>query len=83
MQADLQATRDRYRRSRAECADALGITTEGYRLKEAGMVRVTGFDLARLADLFGVPLQEAFPGYEPTEEEQALVRHLSATGEAA
>ncbi|HEX7090895.1 MAG TPA: hypothetical protein VF192_12215 [Longimicrobiales bacterium] len=54
----------------------MGITPEGYRLKELGYVGVTGTDLARLADLFGVPLRAAFPEYEPTEDERALVRHL-------
>lgn len=75
-QVNLQRVRLAFGRSREECAQALGITTEGYRLKEIGRSPVTGFDLARLADLFGVPLTVAFPEYEPSADERALVRHL-------
>lgn len=75
-QVNLQRVREAFGRSRAECALALGITPEGYRLKETGVSGVTGFDLARLADFFGVPLRIAFPEYEPTAEERALARHL-------
>ena len=76
-QVDLQGARTRYGRSRIDCAATLGISVEGYRQKEKGLIGVTGGELAQLADLYGVPLSEAFPGYEPTDDERALARHLS------
>lgn len=76
-QVDLQGARIRYGHSRSDCGKALGITGEGYRLKETGASGITGGELAKLADFYGVPLAEAFPGYQPTDEERALVRHLS------
>jgi len=75
-QVNLQRVRLSFGKSRAECARALGITVEGYRLKELGRIDVTGAELAKLADLFGVPLRVAFPEYEPTDAELALARHL-------
>lgn len=75
-QVNLQRVRLRFGKSRADCARALGISLEGYRLKETGAISITGPELARLADLFGVPLWEAFPEYQPTDGERALIRHL-------
>lgn len=77
IQLELKDLRKRFGKTLTECADAIGITAEGYRLKEVGERPVTGFDLVRLADLYGMPLRAAFPSYEPTAQEVSLARHLN------
>lgn len=57
---------------------ALGITGEGYRQKERGNNRVTGAELAILARLYGMAIQEAFPSYVPTEGEVLLSQQIDA-----
>lgn len=74
---ELKALRQHQGRSLAECATVLGISVEGYRLKERGVSPVTGQELAALADMYGKPLADAFPSYEPTESERRLARHIS------
>jgi transcriptional regulator with XRE-family HTH domain len=74
---ELKALRQHRARSLAQCAAVLGITVEGYRLKESGKSPITGQELAALADMYGMALSEAFPSYEPTESERRLARHIS------
>lgn len=76
LQAELKELRKRFGFPMARCAAALGCSIEGYRLKETGDSPTTGEELAKLADLYGMPLRAAFPSYNPTAGEQALVRHL-------
>src|SRR5690606_40108989 len=62
--------------STAAAGQVLGISGEGYRLKErAGSA--TGPELAALAEAFGETLGTAFPSYRPTPHERALARHLA------
>lgn len=66
-------------KSAREVALALGLTSgEAYRLKEIGKVGITGAELALLARLYGRPMSEIFPSYEPTEGEALLVAELAA-----
>lgn len=58
------------------CAEALNCSVEGYRLKEKGERPISGEELAKLADLYGLSIRDAFPSYEPTEGERALARHI-------
>lgn len=75
--AELKDLRKRFGFTLARCADVLGLTIEGYRLKENGIVPVSGPELARLADLYGMPLSAAFPSYIPTPGERSLAKHLN------
>lgn len=74
---ELKALRLHQRKSLADCAAALGLTVEGYRLKERGISPISGEELAALADMYEMPLAAAFPSYEPTESERRLARHIS------
>ena len=58
------------------CADALGITIQGYLRKEKGEVPTTGIELAKLARLYEMPLRKAFPSYNPTDGEMLLAKEL-------
>jgi transcriptional regulator with XRE-family HTH domain len=74
----LKDLREQARLTQLECARALGIKVQTYCMKEQGQRGVTPDELALLADLYNLPLSEAFPGYEPTSGDRALARHLAA-----
>ncbi|HET7321697.1 MAG TPA: hypothetical protein VFI96_04310 [Longimicrobiaceae bacterium] len=83
IQLELKALRNRIGWTLDEAARIIGITSgEGYRRKELPKnhprhAAITGIELALLADAAGIPFDEAFPSYSPTEGEQALARHLA------
>lgn len=74
----LKDLRERAGLTQQVCADALGIKVQTYCMKEQGQRGVEPEELALLADLYGLPLTEAFPGYEPSEGDRSLARHLAA-----
>lgn len=78
VQAELKDLRKRFGYTLAQCGAVLGISAEGYRLKESSSLPLTGQELALLADFFGVPFHRAFPSYRPSPAEQSLARHLNA-----
>lgn len=77
IQEELKDLRRRYGFTLAKCGEVLGMSAEGYRLKEKGLAPLTGQELALLADLFGMPVSAAFPSYRPTPAERSLARHLN------
>lgn len=83
IQLELKALRKRQGWTLDDAAKIIGITSgEGYRRKEMPSdhqryAPITGTELALLADAAGVPFEEAFPSYRPTEGEQALARHIA------
>ena len=79
IQAELKDLRKRFGYTLAQCGAVLGISAEGYRLKEENQSPLSGQELALLADLFGVPFRRAFPSYRPSPAEQSLARHLNAS----
>jgi len=84
IQLELKDLRRRQGWSLDDAARIIRITSgEGYRRKELPPehprhASISGVELALLADAAGVALEDAFPSYEPTDGEQALVRHLAA-----
>jgi len=74
--AEMLMFRRRHGISTATAGRVLGISGEGYRLKERGG-SATGPELAALAEAFGETLATAFPSYRPTPHERALARHLA------
>ena len=74
---ELKDLRERFRRSLADCAAVLDCSLETYRQSELGNRPISGGELARLADSYGMPLMAAFPSYRPTADELALIRHMS------
>lgn len=77
IQAELKDLRRRFGFTLAKCGETLGMSAEGYRLKEEGKTPLTGEELALLADLFGMPIRAAFPSFKPSPAEASLARHLS------
>lgn len=77
MQADLKEIRNRYGKTLAECAEAIGTSIEGYRQKELGNIPVSGIELAQLARLYGRSMREVFPSYTPSDGEVLLVQQLA------
>jgi transcriptional regulator with XRE-family HTH domain len=72
----MQAFRRRHGLSTRKCGAILGISGEAYRLKEIGRSRVTGAELAKLAQSQGETVSEAFPAYQPTEGELLFARQI-------
>lgn len=74
---ELKEFRARHGLSRSAAGLILGMTGESFRLREIGRYSFTAAELARLAESHGEAIQEAFPSYQFTEGERALVRQLS------
>ena len=53
--------RRHYDKTMQECADALGVNVSSYAGIEANGIKFRRRDLVTLADLYGLPLDEAFP----------------------
>jgi DNA-binding XRE family transcriptional regulator len=83
IQGELKAIRERFGTTKTHCARTLGITVQGYLLKERGDSPISGIELVKLARMYGVPLREAFPSYEPTADELMLAEELNELGTAA
>ena len=71
---ELKDIRIRFRRTLADCARVLGCSIESYRNRETGKIPPSGGELALLAEFYKMPLHAAFPSYEPTPQEYALIR---------
>ena len=77
LKTEMKVARIMAGKSTKDAAEALGLKSgEAYRLKELGKVGITGAELALLARLYGRPMAEVFPSYEPTEGEALLVSEL-------
>lgn len=74
----LKDLREQFGLTQQKCADALGVKVQTYCMKEQGQRSVTPDELALLADLYKLPLHEAFPEYEPSVGDRSLARHLAA-----
>jgi hypothetical protein len=77
LESNMKAFRARHALSVKRAGALLGISGEGYRLKEAGKAPIAGTELARLAESCGESLSSAFPSYRPTPDELALLRQMS------
>lgn len=63
-------------KSTREAGFALGLKGETYRQKELGNIGINGAELALLARLYGKPMAELFPSYQPSEGEALLVDEM-------
>ena len=59
--ARLCTLRAQFQRTQQECADALGIGQTSYARMEAGETPLRRRDKVTIAELYGIPLEEAFP----------------------
>lgn len=73
---EMRALRSSRGLSQREVARRLGMNHETYRQKEAGIIGITGAELAQLARVYEVGIREAFPSWEPTEGEKILAEEL-------
>lgn len=74
---ELKEFRARHGLSRPAAGLILGMHGESFRLREIGRYSFTAAELARLAESQGETIQEAFPSYQLTDSELALIRQLS------
>lgn len=63
--ARMAELREQYDATQQECADALGVEQPTYAQMEGNGIRFRRRDLVTLADLFGLPKEEAFPDCFP------------------
>lgn len=73
---EIKALRDSRGWTQREVARRLDWNHETYRQKEVGILGVSGPQLAELARVYDVPIREAFPSWEPTENEKMLAEEL-------